>query len=275
VFSKEFCTELDASIGQEIREYPTYSLGNIMRRQYRLDYPLPLTPLYSEALALATKVVYGGIREIVGDNAVLVEFAALYSYPQAKRQNRHPDFAMEEVTDIKMKNKIVTVFVYLDDINRDMAALDIWPGTHTHFHFLLRAERQMMTSVPAVRMAVNAGSFVIYDARTLHRGSENTSRKKRPTLYFSFMEKSPEKEVPQGPTYSARKSYFDAQIRLVDIVTKNNPFGNFTVTDEELKEQFDECRSIFRKACCSTGTMPCQIGTFLSKKILVNKFSWQ
>ena len=179
VLSREYCQELDDAIDQEIKEYPTYSWGHIMEREFRLDYPLPLTPLYAEALVTATKVVYGGLAPILGDDAILVEFAALYSYPQTKRQTRHPDLAMDSPDDISTKNRVVTVFVYLDDIGRDQAALDVWPGTHSHFHFLHNSERAMMASVPAVRMAVPAGTFVAYDARTLHRGTENTSPRRR------------------------------------------------------------------------------------------------
>lgn len=49
-----------------------------MEREFRLDYPLPMTSLYVEALNIATRVVYGGLAPIIGDNAILVEFAALY-----------------------------------------------------------------------------------------------------------------------------------------------------------------------------------------------------
>ena len=61
---------------------------------------------------------------------------------------------MDHVDDIYTKNRVVTVFVYLDDIARDMAALDVWPGTHTHFHFLDSSERAMMRSAPAVRLSL-------------------------------------------------------------------------------------------------------------------------
>ncbi len=67
---------------------------------------------------------------------------------------------MEVPGDIEGHNRVVTTFVYLDDIGSDMAALDVWPGTHSHFHFLMAEERKMMTSVPAVRMALPVGSFV-------------------------------------------------------------------------------------------------------------------
>jgi len=179
VLTPDFCAQLDATIDNEIREYPTYKFGKIMERRYRLDYPLPFTPLYTEALTIAVQVVYSALANIIGDNAILMEFSALYSYPNSKRQNRHPDLAMDRPSDIDNHNRLVTVFVYLDNIERDMAALDVWPGTHSHFHFLDSGEVEMMMSVPAVRMAVPVGSFVAYDARTLHRGSENTSPRHR------------------------------------------------------------------------------------------------
>ena len=164
VIPRELCKKLDLAIHAELREYPTYSLGNIMEREFRLDYPLPLTKVYADALVEAVRVLYTGLAPILGDDAVLVEFSALNSYPRTKRQNRHPDLGMSSPNDLRTKNRVVSVFVYLDDVTPDMAALDVWPGTHSHFHFLASDERSMMVSVPAVRMAVPAGTMVAYVA---------------------------------------------------------------------------------------------------------------
>ena len=37
--------------------------------------------------------------------------------------------------------QVLSIFVYLTDVEEDMAALDVWPKTHTHFHFLDGAEQ--------------------------------------------------------------------------------------------------------------------------------------
>ena len=38
-------------------------------------------------------------------------------------------------------SQVLSIFVYLTDVEEDMAALDVWPKTHTHFHFLDGAEQ--------------------------------------------------------------------------------------------------------------------------------------
>ena len=69
----------------------------------------------------------------------------------------HPDAGMDDLKDLNEWAKVYSVFVYLADVERDMAALDVRPGTHTHFHFLIPEEASMLGSVPTVRMTVPSG----------------------------------------------------------------------------------------------------------------------
>ena len=96
---------------------------------------------------------------------------------------------MEKLEDVHSMSKIYSIFIYLDDVEADMAPLDVQPGTHTHFHFLENEEKNMLFSSPMVRLKVPAGTIAIMDCRTHHRGSNNTSDRPRPVFYFSLRSK--------------------------------------------------------------------------------------
>lgn len=100
------------------------------------------------------------------------------AYPGAGSQFRHSDAGMHDPDEIHNWGRVLTIFVYLDDVGEDNGSLDVWPGTqftrtfhpyvllrvlnlkiallgtHTHYHFLDDAEKEMMISVPSVRAAV-------------------------------------------------------------------------------------------------------------------------
>ena len=74
-----------------------------------------------------------------------------------------------------------------------------------------------MASAPSVRLAVPAGTAVIYDARLHHRGASNTHPNRvRPSFYFSFIQEAGDK--PDGPTYSIRGTYAKARLTLDELV---------------------------------------------------------
>lgn len=197
---------------REALESPTHEFGGILADELRHDYPLPVeawnVQVYEDAVRLLAPV----LTAVLGADARLCEYSSLTSMPGAGAQRFHPDVGMDEHAHMKTWAKIYSVFVYLDDVAPDMAALDVRPGTHTDFHFLDKEEHaaagwcvKALGTLPAVRMAVPAGTIVIMDSRTHHRGSANTSPRRRPVFYFSMMSKQGVR--PDGPTYSMRKRY--------------------------------------------------------------------
>ena len=94
---------------------------------------------------------YGGaLEEMLGANATLEELSTITSVPGATQQGKHPDLGMEGPGEINGVQLLVTSFVALDDVATDQAALDLWPATHTHCHFLYNAEKEMLVSAPAL-----------------------------------------------------------------------------------------------------------------------------
>lgn len=97
--------------------------------------------------------------------------------------------------------RLISCFVMLTNVSDEMGATDLWPGTHTMFHF----NNKYVAGAPPFRMALPEGSIVLWDSRLLHRGSANTSPHRRPAFYFSFMESRGVE--PHGPTYSLLRRY--------------------------------------------------------------------
>eukprot|EP00949_MAST-11_sp_MAST-11-sp1_P003522 g3522.t1 len=200
------CSEMAAIIKKWL-SHPTYKFGDISERALRHDYPLEITAETSQFLEKAVELLQPILSAQLGDDAELVELSSLTSWPGAGEQPLHPDAMMEKLEDVHSMSKIYSIFIYLDDVEADMAPLDVQPGTHTHFHFLENEEKNMLFSSPMVRLKVPAGTIAIMDCRTHHRGSNNTSDRPRPVFYFSL--RSKKGYPPSGPTYSLRKEYED------------------------------------------------------------------
>ena len=127
----------------------------------------------------------------------------------------HPDTPMEAVNSTKLWARLISCYVYLSDVSEHQAPLDVWPGTHDHFHFFKHEFREtgygdaIVLTSPAIRLAVPIGTVVLYDSRVLHRGTENLTPLPRPTLYFSFMGPG---EPPQGSTFSIKPKFRGLQL---------------------------------------------------------------
>ena len=218
VMSSEESLKLAEHIYKAV-EAPTYAFGSIMENELRHDYPLEMLAWNTQYYDKVTKLLRPILEKMLGDDAELVEYSSIVSMPGAGEQKMHPDAGMEHLNDLKEWAKVYSIFVYLNDVDVDMAALDVRPGTHTHFHFLIPQEAMMLGSVPTVRMSVPSGSIVIMDSRCHHRGSANNSTKRRPVFYFSL--KSKVGKPPTGPTYSIRDQYV-GNFTLKDSIVKGN-----------------------------------------------------
>ena len=86
----KLCKDLAMSIYKEMWN-PTYDFGSIMAAEYRKDYPLEMNEQSMRVFRSVLGVLYKPLRDILGGDAVLTEFASIFSFPGAEQQNRHPD----------------------------------------------------------------------------------------------------------------------------------------------------------------------------------------
>ncbi|GBG29135.1 Hypothetical Protein FCC1311_053582 [Hondaea fermentalgiana] len=204
---------------------PDEEFSSIAARKYRKDLPLRIEGAPGRALRELLHFLWPMLEAQLGSNCTLVEFSTMTSFPGAGEQDFHPDARMGTPAEIETRARIYSIFVYLDTVSEDSAALDVMPGTHTHFHFVDEDEFSMMSGVPFLRLAVPQGSVVIFDSRTHHRGSANTSPRTRPTLYFSVMEDG--KLPPEGPTFTLHRSVAadGSSLRVRDLVVSREEGG--------------------------------------------------
>lgn len=127
----------------------------------------------------------------------VVECALFISEPNCNEQFWHRDI------DVSMDNKtnIFSIGIALNDIDKDMAPLQLFPKSHTHQLSALTLNRMF----PYTSLDCKKGTLYVWDNRIMHRGGSNTSNKKRYVFYVSFMSKQCKK--PYGPTYALHSKY--------------------------------------------------------------------
>ena len=192
-----------------------YPFSTIVENEHRKDIPLEFDSGDAAAdadvrawLEATARLIAPVLRGSLGGDSELSEFAGLVSFPGAKRQRAHSDTTMGRVDEVEEDALLFSVFVSLDDTTVDMAALDVWPGTHTHWHFsgAKNSLRAGITSAPALRCALPKGSVVIMNSRTRHCGSANTSPRSRPVAYISLLE-ARGKNTPRSSTFTMLHRY--------------------------------------------------------------------
>ena len=201
--------KLSQEVLYEVLVKPTSQFMPIHTSSNRFDYPLSLEPgtYGAEAVVAMVSALRMPLEALLGGGgARLVEASTLTILPGAKEQPIHMDNNVwcAISTDIN-QCRVVTVFVALVDIAENMGCLDVWLGTHTHFATGALYKKQYLKESPSVRMSVPAGTAVLMDSRLQHRGSANTSDKKRVIVYTTWA--SATGPLPQGSTYSLREEY--------------------------------------------------------------------
>jgi hypothetical protein len=115
----------------------------------------------------------------------------LISFPGAKEQQWHVDGG-HRTTSFHSSAHALNAFVALGDISIDMGPTEIRPCSHYlsrklfKFMMLARARKQLHSPVQPV---ASSGDAIIFDYRTLHRGTANNSDKPRAMLELVFFKK--------------------------------------------------------------------------------------
>ena len=115
----------------------------------------------------------------------------LISFPDAKGQQWHVD-GDHRTKSTHSSAHAINVFIALGDITLDMGPTEFRPCSHFlsrklfKFMMLARARKQLHAPVQPV---ASSGDAVIFDYRTLHRGTENNSQLPRAMLELVFFKK--------------------------------------------------------------------------------------
>ena len=177
--SYEISNELDA---------PTVAFGKVYQPRLRHDLPLCLEGAPQEAFLEALSKVGSLLSDELGMDAELVEFSSMTSRPGAPRQKVHSDTQHYENS-----AEMYSIFIATEDTSESMGPLNYWPGTHTEkWTGRLNMDNRC-------QMIGEAGDAVIMNSRLLHCGGANSSFRRRPVFYFTFLGKG---NKPVGSTFS-------------------------------------------------------------------------
>ena len=237
--------ELEASWAYSLRRF--FDIVN--SPHHRHSFPVQLTPGVLQTIrGVVGKLDPSLFQEMVGKNGILVELSALVTYPGAQSQALHTDIPFNALPEDKETGcpPLCSVFVALQDIDRDMGPTMILKGTHQKgFHSTIRATQESYDSsgnleVLPVSTANNAeekedgpsaapfsdeqmfdaalpcteGSVYVMDSRCAHAGGANVSASTRTVLCFAFQRDTQPMERARGFTYHIRAELEKEKLRL-------------------------------------------------------------
>lgn len=149
----------------------------------RAQIPVALDGPIADPALFAPQPAMELIRRLMGDKLIIGEMGAVISHPGAQPQDAHRDSAFlfgGLDMEIGLPPFAMTMLVPLRHIPLEMGPTEFWPGSHR-----VRDEAAILAEPPQ-RLALKAGSLILIDARTMHRGGANASDLVRPIVYFSF-----------------------------------------------------------------------------------------
>ena len=189
--------------------------------RYEMNYGMK-NGVFSDAAFVKNKWLESFITNSIGPDWELNRQSLLISFPGAEGQQWHVDG--DHISPARhVSAHAVNVFVALGDISLDMGPTEFRPASHFltrklfKFMMLARARKQLHTPVTPTACS---GDAVIFDYRTLHRGTCNNSTKPRAMLELVFFRKGytdllnfPKRSVLNLPRQDAASAEMDNTVR--------------------------------------------------------------
>jgi hypothetical protein len=136
-----------------------------------------LSGAFSDFRVYANPAVMEILNIVFGEKFVLESFGVVLSLSGAKCQLNHRDGKglFSPALDSLLPPYAVTVGIPLVDMNVEQGTTEIFPNSHRW----KESSSSLFPDVPA-------GCAIMWDYRTLHRGTENRSDRYRPLLYMTY-----------------------------------------------------------------------------------------
>lgn len=146
----------------------------------RFMIPLKLSGPFGDPRVFANPYVVALVRRILEPDPILEAFGAVLSLSGAEPQHVHADaphlFSSE--LSVLLPAHALTFALPLIEMNEFHGTTAIWPGSHRWKEFRDDAE-PLCPTIPA-------GSCLMWDFRTFHRGTANLSPVDRPMVYATY-----------------------------------------------------------------------------------------
>ena len=146
------------------------------------------------------KPLGAAFEELAGRDAYLWEVAAIMSAPGCPPQIVHADASWTP------QPLLITAFIALQDVCRDMGPTRFIPRTHNDPSHAAVVATDDATSLGAGSPPsscvglLQAGDATLYDGRLLHCGGANRSDKRRILMYVTFRSRAHETDAPHTST---------------------------------------------------------------------------
>ena len=160
----------------------------VQRHPHRYEVPYKMDSATFESAVLGSALLMKTVHAILGDDCHIVNKSLLMSLPGAEDQSWHVDGGHLSLTE-DLPCHCMNVFLPLIDVQREHGPTELRLGSQWLTRDLkkqyMRAfltKKLRGTSAPCL----SAGSALLFDYRTLHRGLANTSGIPRPVLVYTF-----------------------------------------------------------------------------------------
>jgi ectoine hydroxylase-related dioxygenase (phytanoyl-CoA dioxygenase family) len=147
-------------------------------RRYMLT--VELSGAFADPAVYANRLIIDVLNIVFEQTLILENCGVALSLPGAKTQHCHRDglFLFNTGLSALLPSWAVTVGIPLIDMNMEQGTTEIFPGSHRAIEW----DESASSIVPDVP----AGAVLMWDARTMHRGTENRSARRRPLLYLTY-----------------------------------------------------------------------------------------
>ncbi len=126
-------------------------------------------------------ILVSAIESILESRPQLLQFDGIARQPNTPDQGWHADF-----TFYCDRPLMLNVGVYLDELTADNGPICVVPGSHKHGTPPPRDPRDAGNLPDELRLTVPAGTAVIFDCTTWHRGGGNRSDKVRRAIFPTY-----------------------------------------------------------------------------------------
>lgn len=171
---------------------PQPALGEIVdvssRGTLRREVKLPLRPPFTDPELIASPLILGLLKLLLGERVELDTFSFIESSPGSRDQPWHVD--TPGPSDHTPAFGLVAV-VPLVDVGVENGATEFLTGSHVTMvdpHFWAEAgDEGASDATPRLQFPAIRGDLALFDLRLRHRGRANLASAARPVLYMSYV----------------------------------------------------------------------------------------
>ena len=167
------------------------------RGRYDMELPVFETPLFRFLTDLQDAPWMPVVREILGEDVVLIHKGCFLSLPGSDAQDYHQD-GPHLSQKVQRPCHAINVFVPLVDLSLRNGPTEFQPGSHILGHDGYHRSKVLIPTPPA-------GTPVIFDYRLGHRGLANSSTHCRPIVYCTYAAAANGKEFRDKMNFSSKR----------------------------------------------------------------------